>query len=174
MVVVVIVGIISAIALLSIGIIGDDRQLQQQGRRLSTLIELAVDEAQMQGRDYGLEFMRSGYRFLEHDPIVDQWNEITGDDFLRQRELDEALEFELFLEERRIELQEAAAQTERDEDESDRDLTDDYLPHVLILSSGDISPFNIRIVRFIDRAAVTLGMSETGEIEVTTDDQADF
>lgn len=172
LVVVVIVGIVSAVVLLSFGILGDDRALQQQARRISSLIELAEDEAVMQGREFGLEFMQGGYRFVAYDPLVDQWHEIVGDDLMRQRQLDEGMEFELFLEDRRIILNEQAAKTDEEKDTSKRDLTDDYLPHVLILSSGEVTPFNLAIVRQSDRAEVLLGMSVTGEIEIKTDDQA--
>lgn len=169
LVVVVIVGIVSAVVLLSFGLLGDDRALTQQARRISSLIDLAADEALMQGREYGLEFMQSGYRFLEHDPLRDQWNEIAGDDLLRPRQLDEGMEFELFLEDRRVELEEKAAVTEKDEQTSKGNLTEDYLPHVLILSSGDLTPFNLRIVRQADGADVRIVMDVMGTIEIKTD-----
>lgn len=172
LVVIVIVGIVSAVVLLSFGILGDDRALQQQARRIASLIELAEDEAVMQGREFGLEFMQSGYRFVEYDPLLDQWNEVAGDELMRRRQLDEGMEFDLFLEDRRVLLQEQAATTDEDKDSDERDMTDDYLPHVLILSSGDVTPFNLAIVRESDRAEVLLGMSVTGEIEIKADDQA--
>ncbi len=172
LVVLVIIAVISAAALLSIGIIGDDRNLQTEARRLSSLIELANDEAAILGRDYGLEIMESGYRFVEYDPLLNQWYEIIGDDFLRPRRIEEGMEFELFIEDRRILLDTDVAQTERDEE--DTDLTDDYIPHILIMSSGDVSPFELRIVRPADRANVTLTMSLTGELELQDDDQEQF
>ncbi len=172
LVVLVIIAVISAVALLSIGIIGDDRNLQTEARRLSSLIELANDEAAILGRDYGLEIMESDYRFVEYDPLLNQWYEIIGDDFLRPRRIEEGMEFELFIEDRRILLDTDVAQTERDEE--DTDLTDDYIPHILIMSSGDVSPFELRIVRPADRANVTLTMSLTGELELQGDDQEQF
>lgn len=175
LVVIVIVGIVSAVALLSFGILGDDRNLQREARRLGSLIELANDEATMQGRDYGLEIMLSGYRFVEHDPLTEQWHEIIGDETLRARQLEEQTEFELFIEDRRVLLEEEAAETETDEDEdereTDRSLIDDYAPHVLILSSGDITPFELRIVRQRDRMEITMTMSLLGEFEIQVDDQ---
>ena len=180
LVVIVIVGVISAVALLSFGIIGDDRNLQREARRLGSLIELANDEATMQGRDYGLEIMQSGYRFIEHDPLLEQWNEIIGDETLRPRQLEEQMEFELFIEDRRVLLEEEAAETEDDEDEDDdedrpnRNLVDDYTPHVLILSSGDITPFELRIVRQPDRAEITMTMSLLGEFEIQANDQQSY
>ena len=176
LVVIVIVGIVSAVALLSFGILGDDRNLQREARRMGSLIELANDEATMQGRDYGLEIMQSGYRFVEHDPFTEQWHEIIGDETLRPRQLEEQMEFELFLEDRRILLEEDAAVTERDEDDDDtnRSRIEDYIPHVLILSSGDITPFELRIVRQPDRTEITMTMSLLGEFEIQTNDQQAF
>jgi general secretion pathway protein H len=175
LVVIVIVGIVSAVALLSFGIIGNDQNLQREARRLGSLIELVNDEAMIQGRDYGLELLQTGYRFVEHDPFTRQWHEIIGDETLRQRHLEELMEFELFLEGRRVLLEVDAAETQRDEDEDEdetnRNLIDDYVPHILILSSGDITPFELRIVRQPDRMEITMTMSLLGEFEIQTDDQ---
>jgi len=132
----------------------------------------------MQGRDYGMEIMQSGYRFVEHDPLTEQWHEIIGDETLRPRQLEEQMEFELFIEDRRVLLDDEAAETESEDDEDDEDtsrnLIDDYIPHVLILSSGDITPFELRIVRQQDRTEIMMTMSLLGEFEIQTNDQQAF
>ena len=182
LVVLVIIGILLAVALLSFGILSDDDDMTREARRLSSLIQLVSDEATTQGRDFGLEFMTAGYRFVEYDPLLDQWFEVIGDDYLVQRDLDEGVEFELFLEERKVLLHTEAQETERDEDEDadedsyalNRDLTDDYLPHVLIMSSGDVTPFELRFMRFADRSELLLTMSLAGELEIEADDDAVF
>ncbi|MEX2125754.1 MAG: type II secretion system minor pseudopilin GspH [Woeseia sp.] len=177
LVVVLIMGIVSAMVLLSFGILGDDRALQQQARRMSSLVELATDEAMMQGRDFGLEFMQHGYRFVELDPVLNQWHEVIGDDLLRPRQLEEGMEFELHLEDRPVELDEQAAAIEADEETDNPDNDDrtddraDYLPHILILSSGDVTPFNLRLVRWADRSEVFIEMTMLGEIEIKTREQ---
>jgi general secretion pathway protein H len=175
LVVLVIVGILTAVAFLSFGILGDNDSMDREVRRLSSLIELVSDEATTQGRDYGLEFMTGGYRFVEYDPLLNQWFEVIGDDFLEQRQLDEGVEFELFLEERRVLLHSEAQETEREDDEEERqtpqrDLTDDYLPHVLIMSSGDVTPFELRFLRNVDRSEITLEMTLVGEMEIRSDE----
>ena len=184
LVVMVIVGILMAVAFLSFGILGDDDNIDREARRLSSLIQLVTDEATTQGRDFGVEFMTAGYRFVEHDPHLDQWFEVIGDDYLQQRDLEEGMEFELTLEERRILLHTEAQETAREEEEDDeptlfnrlenRDLTDDYLPHVLILSSGDITPFDLRIIRDADRRELRLTLSLAGELEILQDDDVVF
>ena len=168
LVVIVIIGIMSAFLLMSMGILGDDRALDQHARRLASLLELSLDEATLQGRDFGLEMMLGGYRFVELDPITGQWHEIVGDDILKSRQLDEGMEFELFIEDRRVPLSEQAAKTEKDEDKK-RDPTEDYAPHALILSSGDLSPFTLRIIREADRASKMLTVSVAGEISIDSE-----
>ena len=171
--VVMIIGIIVAIGVMSVGLLGGDRELQRQALRLSTIVELSSEEAQMQGRDFGLEFMQKGYRFVEYDPILDIWAEVLGDDMLGTRQLEETMEFELIIEDREVLLQAEAQETETDEDDNDRDLTDDYLPHVLVMSSGDITPFEIRIYRDGDNIPSGVTVDAAGVIELlqVEDDQ---
>ncbi len=171
LVVIVIIGIISAVVVLGLGNLGDNRELQNEARRLTALIEMASDEATLQGRDFGLELLLHGYRFVEYDPFTEQWFEVIGDDLMRPRNLAEGTEFDLFLEDKRVVLELEAAKSEEGEEEDDRDLSDDYLPHVLVLSSGDISPFVLEIYRSSDRASVQLSASPTGELKVGTDEE---
>ena len=112
MVVVVIAGIISSIVIMSMGVLGDDRNLQREVYRMGSVVELAADEATLQGRDFGLEFLRTGYRFVEHDPFTNRWAEIIGDEILRPRQLPEDFEIEIIIEDRRVQLAEQAANTE--------------------------------------------------------------
>ena len=174
LVVLVIVGILTAVAFLSFGLLAENDNMDREARRLSTLIQLVSDEAATQGRDFGLEFMTGGYRFVEYDPLLNQWFEVIGDDFLEQRVLDEGVEFELFLEERRVLLHSEAQETEREEEDEQqaprRDLTDDYLPHVLIMSSGDVTPFELRFLRDVDRSEITLEMTLAGDLEIRSDE----
>ena len=174
LVVLVIVGIVTSVALLSFGILSDDDRLDREARRLSALIGLVADEATTQGRDYGLEIMSTAYRFVEHDPLLDQWFEVVDDDYLAKRDLDEGVEFELFLEEHKVLLHTEAQdikQAGNDDQQMRRDLTDDYLPHVLILSSGDVTPFELRLVRNADHREVVLTMSLAGKLEIRKDDE---
>lgn len=170
LVVVTIIGIISAVVVLSLGNLGDDRELQTEARRITSLIEMASDEATLQGRDFGLEFLQTGYRFVEYDALTGQWSEVFGDELMRLRQLAQDTEFDLFLEDRRILLDIDAADSAQNDDADDNYLRQDYLPHILILSSGDITPFRLEIVRNTDRSSVSLGVSANGEVSVGTSD----
>ena len=51
LVVIVVIGIISAIVLLGLNNFGEDRELQTEAKRIASLIELTSDEATFQGRE---------------------------------------------------------------------------------------------------------------------------
>jgi general secretion pathway protein H len=138
-----IIGIMLSVVVLSMNIVGNDRELRQEGRRLVSLIELATDDALMQGREFGLEFLRSGYRFVEYDPGLDQWAEIPADDSLRLRELPEVMELRLYLEDKEIRLSEQPAEIQYGKNQADNSKR--YSPHLLIFSSGEMTPFELQI-----------------------------
>jgi general secretion pathway protein H len=170
MVVVVIAGIISSIVIMSMNVVGDDRDLQQEVYRMGSLVDLAADEATLQGRDFGLEILRAGYRFVEHDPYTNRWAEIIGDDILRPRQLPEDFEFELFIEDRRVQLTEQAAETESGGDDMNRG-AENYAPHALLLSSGDLSPFDLTMTRLTDDAWLRLSVLPNGEVRIGKEDE---
>ncbi len=174
LVVVTVIGIIVSIGLLSLSVLGDDRQLRIEARRLSSLLAAAQDEAVMQGREFGLELMRSSYRFVEYDPYEARWLELEIDDIFRERMLPEGLEFDLLLEGRTI-LLSAEAATIADPDSTNvSNTTKKYAPHVLIFSSGEATPFELRIARRSEQQLVILEGNVMGVVDImTADEQAD-
>ena len=147
LVVVSIVGIVLSIAVLSLGILGDDRELREEGRRMIALVQVLQDEAVMQGRDFGIEFMNGGFRFVEYDPLVGTWTELIGDETLRPRELPDGAEFDLWIEGQRVLLKEQPAAFDDPEDDSPRAKVESYAPHILVFSSGDMTPFELHVLR---------------------------
>ncbi|HSG58998.1 MAG TPA: type II secretion system minor pseudopilin GspH [Woeseiaceae bacterium] len=169
LVVVVIIAIVSAIALLSLGLLGDDRELQTEGRRLASLVEVAQDEATMQGREFGLEFTVDAYRFVEYDPYNSRWVELFGDELLRIRRLPEGVEFDLYLEGQRVALDfEPADIEEPDNDSMVQDAVQNYAPHILIYSSGDVTPFELALMRRSSQQSLVLEGDFAGGIEIAS------
>lgn len=172
LVVVVIVAIVTSIALLSIGLLGTDRQLETEARRLASLVEVAQDEAIMQGRDFGMEFMIDAYRFVEYDPYSSQWIELPDDELLRMRRLPEDVEFELFLEDKQVLLEYEPADIEApEEDAMVRTGRSDYVPHVLIYSSGDVTPFELAVTRPLTDRSVRVQGDFTGSVEIASSEE---
>lgn len=169
LVVVVIVAIVSSIALLSLGLLGTDRQLDTEARRLASIIEVAEDEAVMQGRDFGMEFMTDAFRFVEYDPYSSRWVELSDDELLRLRRLPDDIEFDLFLEGKRVLLDYDPADIEvPDEDSMVRSSQNDYVPHILIYSSGDLTPFELTLTRRPGGQTVRLEGDFAGSIEIAS------
>lgn len=170
LVVIAIVGIVVSMALLSLGILGDDRQLQTEARRIMALIEVAEDEATMQGRDFGVEFMQNAYRFVEWDPFTERWAELIGDDTLRLRELPEDAEFDLFLEDKRIVLERDPQVFKDPDDKSPVGVVKDYAPHLFLFSSGDTVPFELHVFNDLNDQLVVIRRDELGNMEIAEDE----
>lgn len=171
LVVVTIISIILAIGLLSLSNVGDSRALRTEALRIAALIQVSQDEAAMQGREFGIEVMTAGYRFVEYDPFSGSWADILGDDTLRLRTLPEGIEFELFLEDKKILLENDPAPFE-DPNKTNSNLTSKtYTPHLMIFSSGDATPFEMHLWRTSDDRRVFIKGDAIGAIEVIKEDE---
>ena len=171
LVVIVVIGIIVSIGLLSLGVLGDDRQLRREAFRIGSLLEVAQDEAVMQGREFGLEVMLTSYRFVEFDPFQRLWAEVQTDDVFRARQLPDGIEFDLLLEDKSI-LLEIDAEDLSDPDAKDNSNSrDEFSPHILIFSSGDSTPFQLRILDRERDYSVILTGDLVGSIEVMTESE---
>ncbi len=171
LVVVIIVAIVTSAALLSFGNVSDDRDLRTEARRFAALAEVALDEATMQGRDFGIELMTGGYRFVEYDAYTAQWMDLPGDDTLRLRGLPDDVEIELYMEDKRVLLTNSPARFDDPDDNSARAASNFYAPHLLIYSSGDTTPFEIHIRREIDDSRVVIRGDALGTIKIGDDDE---
>ncbi len=167
---VVIIGVVLSIAVLSLGIVGDDRDVRKEARRLMSILETAQDDAVLQGREFGIEFLLGSYRFVEYDSYSGQWLAIFDEDLLRTRLLPEELEFSLFLEDRAIVLEENALELAAESDENATSQVRNYAPHVLIFSSGDMTPFELHINRASDRLSIAMQGDLFGNLEFVSDE----
>ena len=170
LVAIVIVGVLVSVAVVSLSLASDDRAIREEARRFMTLMDVVQDEAMMQGRDFGIEFLRSGYRFVEYDPLAATWAEVPNDDILVLRSLPEELELDLFLEEKRVLLQENPKRIQPADEDRPQSRIEAYAPHILVYSSGDMTPFELHIERVTDRLSVGLQGDLLGNIEIIEDD----
>jgi len=82
LVVVAIIGILAGAVVLSLGNLGNDRELREETDRLKSLLNLLHEESIMQSRDYGLLMTATGYRFYVYDYAKRAWAEPLGDKLL--------------------------------------------------------------------------------------------
>jgi len=143
MVVLVIVGVILTFVTLSMGGDGRAEQLEREARRLAALLELAGEEAVLRSDQLAVRFGDSDYEFL----ILagGQWLPLSGDPQFRLRRLPAGMRMRLELE---------------DSPPPDLDASDENLPQVFLLSSGEMTPFTVTLSadeteqRFLVRASL--------------------
>ena len=152
MVVLVLVGIIFSFAMLSLG--GDDlgEMMEQETRRLVTLLELASDEAVLRGEELAVYFSEAGYEFLILQNT--DWQSSREDGLLKAYQLPAGIEI-------RLEVDgDPPGLTEQD-DEDDDSLT----PQVFILSSGEMTPFTATLQSHDSTARYRLSASVLGSLD---------
>ncbi len=149
-VVIVIVAILFTYTTLAIRGNAPEDAIKEEALRLERLVELALEESILRGEEYGIEFYTDGYRFLRQSSS--QWEAITGDKLLRERELPENMELETRLEDSPLVVDlssEPLADDTVELDVSEDSETDTsqakIYPHIYLLSSGEIAPdFDVR------------------------------
>jgi general secretion pathway protein H len=126
MVVLLIIGVIITFA--GISLRGDpwDGSLREETRRLAALLDLAAEDAMLVGRELAVRFESDGYRFLHLQQ--GEWTGLADPGALRPRQLPPGMELEL-------RLLEGGPAMDPEEDG----------PQVYILSSGEMTPFVLRL-----------------------------
>jgi general secretion pathway protein H len=154
LVVVFIIGIITAGVLLSVNITGSDHELQTESERLATLMNYARDAAEMQTRELGLACSAKGYEFYAFDPRTALWGSIAEDDALRARTLPAGLTLKLNVEGHDIVFKPPNKE-------------DTKKPDIMIFSNGDLSAFELTVVREGATRSVKLAVDDKGHIAAT-------
>ncbi len=157
LVVVVIIAVFAGATILSVGTLGSDREIDREVLRLRTLLELIREEAVMQNRSYGVLFSETGYRFYIYDPQRLLWFEPIDDRFLRERLLQEPLSLGLRLEDRDITL----------DREFDPEALEAPEPQVVLLASGEMTPFEAAFYRDLNGGRILLSAALDGTLEVS-------
>ncbi|HUN25362.1 MAG TPA: type II secretion system minor pseudopilin GspH [Steroidobacteraceae bacterium] len=161
LVVVVIIGIIAAGAVLSLSVLGSDRQLDTERDRLVELLNYARDQAALQTRELGLFCTQDGYRFVVFDPLTNLWEDYSGDDALRARALPEGLKIELTIESHDVVLNTAAQELKERQANPQA-----YKPHIMIFSNGDLTSFALTLERDGTDHSATLVPDDQNRIKV--------
>jgi general secretion pathway protein H len=186
LVVVFIIGVLSTMFTLSVGLTGSDQELETETDRLIAVVQLASDEAIMQGRELGMRFYPDGYEFatfqedfVEYYDVEEsnqsgeqdnpeeqdqsQWIVLGNEAILGQRSLPDGILLELEIDGRLVILE---RDDEGDEEENSKR---DYQPQIRLFSSGDVSPFVVQLRRTFENKGVQIDFDAQGMVEVTTD-----
>lgn len=139
------IGIIVSFASLSVGQQAS-RSLEDEARRIHSLLRLSAEEAVLQSRELAMQFDSEGYQFMTLDG--GQWLPVEDDRLLSRREFPSNLELSLSIEGVEVDLH-------------DRENP----PRILVLSSGEMTPFFLTL-GILDGESYTLQGDFTGKLSL--------
>lgn len=191
LVVVVIIGIISATVLLSVNLTGRDRELEKESDRLLSLVNYAREQAELQTREYGVIFHDDSYQFVAYDARRGLWRQVYEDEVLRLRRLPDGLDFKLVVDARPVvlvptgdvkaprdskpqakalkdvnSLKDATSAGHKlgEDSKSALDAARKITPQVTIFSNGDLSSFEATLEREGGVRSITLAIDDKGQV----------
>ena len=147
LVVVIIVTVSVSFILLSVSFGSGSDKLKVLGNDLGKTMRLLYQEAVFENRNYAISLHEQGFSVLEYDG--EKWAE-SGQSFYRKVKLGESQQSQLLIEELVIKAVKI----------------DNPVPHILILSSGEMTAFEWNIIDNDARASITISGDLLGNILV--------
>ena len=146
LVVLVILGSLVGLAVLSTGIAGTSRELRSEAERLAGLIGVLVEEAVLDNREYGLRLERTRYQVVSFDEGTATWVAKPRSEHV----LPEWAQLSYELDGEPLRLAGPGGSNEVSGDNSDEEEEAEKAeaarqPQLLILSSGELSPFRLQL-----------------------------
>ena len=160
LVVVVIMAIVIALAVLSIGVTGRDSQLDEETRRIQGLVDMLHERALLEGRDFGVRIEPTAYEFAAYDPDRDRWVTMNDEQEFRHRDLPKGVSFRLELDSVDVVLKPV-----------DKSMNDGPPPpQIAIAASGEGTPFRLTLTREATQAQASVDGDAFGK---TTHESSD-
>lgn len=160
LVVLLIVSVMAGVAVINLPSFTQSSDFDEEAKRLHVLLQLARDEALSQSSELGFRLDRdrtgqlTGYSFYIYDDLNQSWESFDRLPF-KPRKLEDGIELQLII-----------------EGDADRFRLDDEaedLPPLMLLSSGETTPFELTIFREPD-LSVTLRGDGYSQIERVEDE----
>jgi general secretion pathway protein H len=164
LVVVIIIGIITSMAMISVKVLGGDHEMDKEAARLQAILIQTREDAMLIGTDVGMRVDLHGYDFLRYDSRKDLWQPVTDDPMLRPRPLPDGMTARLRLEGRDVVLARP--------DASQNLLKDGEAPvqpQVVVQASGDLVPFDVVLQRDGTQEARRIAGTLEGKFEIHDD-----
>jgi general secretion pathway protein H len=147
LIVVIIISVSTSVILLSTSLGRDSNDLKVLGSDMSKLIQLLYQEAIFENRNFAISLKHDGYRVLEYDG--QSWTK-SDQTLFRRIKLNEFQSSALVVEN--------LAVTSVDEEE--------LIPHILILASGEMTPFEWTIIDETTKNIIVLEGNLLGKIRM--------
>ncbi|MCU7844960.1 MAG: type II secretion system minor pseudopilin GspH [Candidatus Thiodiazotropha sp. (ex Monitilora ramsayi)] len=148
MVVIVIIGIVINYAVISFGRNTPADHLNAETTRLMSLIGIAGEEALLRSSFIGVDILQDGYGFLRLEE--GEWHPVD-DDLFRDRTLPDDIEITVI-----------TAQPKGDNEDDEEKRT----PEIILLNSGEMTPFDIKITSIHIDEYYRLSGNEVGALKL--------
>jgi general secretion pathway protein H len=148
LIVVAIIAITISMVQLSVGLSDETRDLKRVGKNLGKLLHLLSQEAVFESRNYAVSVQDQGFIVLEYD--AGEWVR-SDQSFFNKIKMTESQRSELIIENEIIDI---STKTEP-------------IPHILILSSGEMTPFEWRISDQLTQSGIVLQGDVLGGVLMT-------
>jgi len=152
LVVLVIIAVIVSIAVISLSALGRNPPAEKAAQQIADLAGLAAEQAVMQGQEYGLRVEPHAFEFYVYDGR--QWTQTKDDELFRRHDLGPDVNLSLVLEGTPAKLAPppstasdptAAAAMSQSPTSAGVEDPNRPVPQVLLLSSGELLPFEIDV-----------------------------
>ena len=134
LVVVVIIAIMTALGMLSIGVLGGDRQIEGEVERFTDLVQTASEQAELEGRDFGIQIMPDGYKVYVYAARRQRWEGLADDRLYEPHQLPPGINVTLELEGKPVLL----ARPKPGETPA---------PQITLYASGEAAPYRLTLQR---------------------------
>ncbi|MGD8379315.1 MAG: type II secretion system minor pseudopilin GspH [Gammaproteobacteria bacterium] len=161
----VIAGIIVAGGISLLGGLNRGDAARESAERIATLFGMASEQAVLEGREFGFLTDGTSYQFLRFGPTADRpqpvWHQLVDDPVFHKRQLPEDMKLAVHLSGSEAQLAKSSGSG------SDDEAADEQLrPQILVLSSGEMTPFTIRVELRDGSAGYTVTGDATGKVKV--------
>lgn len=178
LVVVVIIAILTTIGILSIGVLGGDTQRKSEVEHFEDVAATAIQEATLEGRDFGVRLQQTSYEVYVYSPRRARWEAVRDDRLYAVHTLPAGLSFGLSLEGREVRLDEqppTRAEIVDPKTELSQSTTSqsrkELKPQLIFYASGDVSPYHLELRRDGDSEAWTVDEGADGAIKDLSPEQ---
>jgi general secretion pathway protein H len=137
LVVMVVMACMAGLAVISAGVAGPTRELTNEAERLAGLIGVLADEAVLDNREYGVRLERDSYQVFYYEESSARWQPLSDG----ARQLPEWAELTFELDGDPLVLPAPA----KDEKQAKDGKNARPVPQLIILSSGELSPFRLEM-----------------------------
>lgn len=159
LIVIAIIGLFVGITTMNLGDGGLSRMADEEAMRMKALIKLAQEEAILNAKEIALELTQDGYVFVEL--YENKWQPMQESVF-RKRKLKAGIELGLTVESLEADLQ----KPQDNDEESDLSLDKQEVIRIYFLSSGEMTPFIMKLKsEYMDKPYELVGKA-SGELEI--------